>query len=151
MNAMVRRLWPAAMISRVTSLEPVRYLVASVAALLVDLGTFSACMRIFSMGWAAAALIGFALGAAVAYWASINWVFNERTHRARPGREFATFVLIGALGLLVTQAALWLLIEKLHFQAELSRILAAGATFVFNYTVRTFTLFRTQKALQASS
>lgn len=138
-----RRLpWPLSALAPATSLEPLKYLAASILALGVDLGSFSLGLRVFGLAWPIAACVGFLLGAATAYWASIRFVFSQRSQREHPGREIAVFVLIGAAGLAVTQAVLWLCIGRLHLHAELSRLLAAGVTFLFNYFTRALVLFR---------
>lgn len=122
--------------------EPVRYLIASAIALLVDLGSFSAGMRLAGMGWMSSAMLGFALGVTATYLLSILWVFQTRRLTRKPRLEFATFISIGIAGLGVTQIVLWIGIEHFHWQSELVRLLAAGITFAFNYYVRVLTLFR---------
>ena len=76
-----------------------RYFAASVLALLADLGTLSACLRLlhFSLGWSAS--IGFAVGALVAYLLSIRWVFRQRAFASAPAVEFLAFIGIGIAGL----------------------------------------------------
>lgn len=142
MNTVIRRSWPATALLRMRSLEPVRYLAASMLALAVDLAMFSLALRVLGFAWPVAACIGFLAGAGVAYWASVRWVFAERSQREHPTRELAVFVLIGVSGLAITQASLWFAIEWLSFHPELSRLAAAGATFAFNYLVRAALLFR---------
>jgi putative flippase GtrA len=72
---------------------------------------------------------------------SVHWVFR----RANTGGNSAwrpSPVAIGVVGLLITQLILWLTIEKWPGIPELSRLGAAGITFVFNFTVRKLVLFR---------
>lgn len=118
-----------------------RYFAASVLALLADLGTLSACLRLlhFSLGWSAS--IGFAVGALVAYLLSIRWVFRQRAFADAPAVEFLAFVGIGITGLGITQLLLWLGVVKLHLLPELVKLAAAVVTFVFNYLVRKTLLF----------
>ena len=128
-----------------------RYFAASVLALLADLVTLSACLRLlhFSLGWSAS--IGFAVGALVAYLLSIRWVFRERALANAPTVEFLTFVGIGIAGLGLTQLLLWLGVVKLHLLPELVKLAAAMITFIFNYIVRKTLLFAAStRALQSS-
>jgi len=142
LNIVVHRSLPLTWLRRLLAWEPARYLAASLVALAIDVGTFSMAMRLLHAGWAFAAFAGFVAGAVVAYWASVRWVFKERSRRSQPFRELATFVLGGAVGMLVTQSVLWVTIGRMHLQPELSRLAAAGVTFAFNYATRAALLFR---------
>lgn len=118
-----------------------RYFAASLIALIADLGTLSACLRLFHLSLPWAASIGFAAGALVAYLLSIRWVFRTRALASTPALEFLTFVGIGIAGLGVTQFVLWLGATKLGLLPELVKLGAAGITFAFNYIVRKSLLF----------
>jgi len=122
--------------------EFLSYFAVSLIALAVDLGIFSATIRIVGVAWAWAATLGFCAGVLTAYWLSVLWVFSARRLKHRPQSEFAVFAGIGVAGLGLTQVVLWIGIEGLHVQPELVKLAAAGATFVFNYGVRKAMLFR---------
>ena len=80
-------------------------------------------------------------GTIVVYLAAVYWVFLRRRVQT-PGLELGLFALIGVGGLGVNSGALWLLTETggLHYAA--SKIGAAGASFLFNFLLRKFVLFR---------
>lgn len=118
-----------------------RYFAASLVALAVDMTTFSLMLRVVGLAWAGAAVIGFLAGVLVAYWLSIRFVFASRTLARAPQAEFLSFMLIGVAGLGVTQVVLWLGIEWLVITPEISKLAAAGATFMFNFLVRRAALF----------
>ena len=126
---------------RGVGIEFLRYFVASGGALAVDVGLFQLALHL-SLGYRLAAVIGFCAGAASAYAASVLWVFDQRTVR-NAAIEFMLFVAIGAAGLLLTEALLWVGIERLGMSPLISKIGAAGGVFVFNFTVRKALLFRT--------
>jgi len=117
------------------------YFIASLAALLIDLGIFSLAIRIVGISWFWAATLGFVAGALTAYLLSIWWVFSKRRMKGRPYHEFALFVIIGVAGLGVTQIVLWIGIERIGALPELVKLAAAGVTFVFNYGLRKVVLF----------
>jgi putative flippase GtrA len=77
----------------------------------------------------------------VAYVLSIRYVFKHRALTAQPRRELLVFAFIGILGLGLTQLILWVTIDRLTLPPELSKLLAAGVTFFFNYFLRKLTLF----------
>ena len=121
-------------------LEFVRYFVASAGALGVDFGLYRLGLHA-GLAYPLAALIGFCAGAVFAYTASVLWVFETRSV-SRAGVEFALFVAIGVAGLLLTEAILWLEIERLGVPVLWSKAGAAGIVFFFNFGVRKITLFR---------
>lgn len=141
MNTTLATRSPAGLLRRLDK-EFIRYLTASVIALLVDLGLFSLGLRILGLTWPTAATLGFCLGIATIYLLSIRWVFRTRKLSRRPKLELATFAGIGVTGLGFTQGLLWLSIDQLGIQPELARIAAAGATFLLNYVIRAALLFR---------
>lgn len=128
-------------------LEFARYFGASAVALAVDTGLFRGTMAL-GLGYPVAAMLGFVAGAGVAYAASVWWVFSARTMR-NATLEFALFAGIGLLGLLLTEALLWIGIDHLGLAPVTAKLLAAGAVFLFNFVARKLTLFRAQPAPDA--
>jgi len=121
--------------------EAVLYFLVSIMALGFDMGVFSFALRVLHASWSLAATAGFLAGVGLAYLLSVRWVFRARTYRRQQRMEAISFVAIGVIGLLITQLILWLTIEKMDWNPELSRLGAAGVTFVFNFTVRKLILF----------
>lgn len=122
--------------------EFLQYFAASLVSLAVDLAIFSALLRVAGLSWFWAATFGFCAGVLTAYWLSVRWVFAARRLGHAPRSEFALFAAIGIVGLGVTQAVLWVGIEAFHLQPELVKLVAAGATFLFNFAIRKALLFR---------
>jgi putative flippase GtrA len=120
--------------------EFMRYFAASAGALVVDFGLYRLGLQV-GLAYPLAALIGFCAGAVFAYVASVFWVFEARSV-SRAWVEFGLFVAIGVAGLLLTEAILWLEIERLRMPALWSKAGAAGIVFFFNFGVRKITLFR---------
>jgi len=123
------------------NLEFFRYFAVSLLAFVLDLGAFSASLRVFGLPWAAAATLGFVVGLLVAYALSVRFVFKKRKLRQAPLVELLTFSLVGLGGLGVTQLVLWVGIERLNANPEISKFFAAGVTFIFNFVVRKLILF----------
>ena len=121
-------------------LEFLRYFAASGGALGIDFGLYRLGLHV-GFAYPLAALIGFCAGAVFAYVASVLWVFETRSV-SRAWVEFGVFVAIGIAGLLLTEAILWLEIERLRWPALWSKAGAAGIVFFFNFGVRKITLFR---------
>jgi putative flippase GtrA len=79
----------------------------------------------------------------VAYVLSVRFAFARRS-LADSRLEFALFAVIGVIGLMLTEFILWLLIARLGSEPHLSKLVAAGFVFLFNFTSRKFMLFRGQ-------
>jgi putative flippase GtrA len=126
-------------------IELARYFVASAVALGVDTGLYDLGLHA-GVGYRLAAVAGFLGGLAVAYLISVRWAF--RTRRLANARlEFAVFAAIGVLGLLLTEALLWVQIDVLGFGALTAKLVASCGVFFFNFGVRKLVLF---KALPSS-
>lgn len=121
--------------------EATLYFLVSIIALGFDMSVFSLALRFLQASWSMAATAGFLAGVGLAYLLSVRWVFRARTYRRQQRMEVTSFFAIGVMGLLITQLILWLTIEKMDWNPELSRLGAAGVTFVFNFTVRKLILF----------
>lgn len=118
-----------------------RYFLVSAIAFIVDFLFFSFGIRLAGLMWPIAAAIGFFFGVLTAYFLSIRFVFSRRKMHDSPFGEFVAFFSVGLAGLGVTQLTLWVGIEWLKFNPEISKILAAGFTFLFNFLVRKLALF----------
>lgn len=120
--------------------EGARYLGAAALALAVDIGAYSALIRLAGVHYLAAAPIGFTLGLAVVYALSVRWVFRHR--RLKSARaEFALFALIGLAGLAVNQGMIYAGVEWLALGYEPAKLLSAGVVFCFNFGARKLLLF----------
>ena len=121
--------------------EIVRYFVASMIALMLDMAIFVIGVRALHLPWWTSAALGFSAGVMLAYFLSIYLVFGLRRLKHQPRHEFLLFLLIGFLGLGVTQLTLLLFIEYGKLGAELSRVISTGITFLFNFFVRKAIIF----------
>lgn len=121
--------------------EIVRYFAASMIALMLDMAIFVIGIRVLGLPWWISAVLGFSAGVLLAYLLSIYSVFGVRRLKHQPRREFLLFLLVGILGLGVTQLTLLLFIEHGKLGAEVSRFMSAGITFLFNFFVRKAVIF----------
>lgn len=115
------------------------YLGCSVLALLLDTAVYAGAL---ALGWplALAAALGFIAGVSCAYLCSVKLVFQVRRLQDRSS-EFAAFVAIGLAGLMLTEALLWLLVQRLHVAPVTAKLITASLVFFFNFGVRKALLF----------
>lgn len=130
-------LWAAA---RVLARQFALYFVVSVAALALDFALFVVLNRYLGLHYLAASAISFSSGAAVTYVLSVRLVFDQR--RLEDSRiEFASFFLIGLVGLAVNQLALLVAAGVLAWPPLYAKVAAAGFSFVANFLARRTLLF----------
>jgi putative flippase GtrA len=120
--------------------EGARYMLASGFALAVDLGTYSALIRLAGVHYLLAAPVGFALGLLIVYFASVRWVFPVR--RIADARlEFAVFAAVGLLGMAANEAIIYAAVEHGRLAYEAAKLVSAAIVFWLNFTLRKLLLF----------
>jgi len=120
----------------------VRYVLASVGALAVDMGSFLALLALGMPAMAASAL-GYALGI-VAHWLlSSRAVFADNVAASGPARlrQQALFVGSALVGLAITTLVVGGMVQ-LGLDPRLAKILAIGASFVATWVLRKQVVFR---------
>lgn len=121
-------------------MKVVRYFFVGGIAALVDFGSFVFLIEVFGLGWFWSALIGFVLATAVNYLLSVRHVFESGIRFSRR-HEVALVFLVSALGLLLNQTMLYILIDQQSLNVFLAKVLAMGVVFVWNFTARSRFVF----------
>jgi len=121
--------------------EFIRYTLASVAALCVDISILWLLTSIIGISYLLAGAIAFLLGLTLIYVLSISWVFEHRTV-TKPWAEFSAFALIGLIGLGINELVLWLFTGVFGFYYLLSKLASVVFVFSWNFGARKWILFR---------
>ena len=121
-------------------MKVVRYFFVGGIAALVDFGSFVFLIEVFGLGWFWAALIGFVLATAVNYLLSVRHVFESGVRFSRR-HEVALVFLVSALGLLLNQTMLYLLIDQQGLNVFVAKVLAMAVVFVWNFMARSRFVF----------
>lgn len=79
--------------------------------------------------------ISFSVSVVVNYLLSMRFVFISREENSKT-REFAEFLALSIIGLLLTEALMWLSVEKLRFHYMLSKILVTVIVMAYNFVTR---------------
>jgi putative flippase GtrA len=120
--------------------ESMFYSAASGCALGVDMAILWILVHFFSWGYLAAATLSFLAGGVVAYEISVKLAF--RYHALADRRlEFLTFIAIGAAGLIINEAVIFLAVNEFALHYMVAKCVAAGFTFTCNFTIRRQILF----------
>lgn len=124
--------------------EFIRYFVASVGALALDLGILFCLVEVFGVHYLTSAIISFLVGLLFVYALSVGWVFNHRAVQ-NSRLELAIFVAIGIAGLALNAAIMWTGTEAVGLPYQLSKIISVVFVFLFNFTMRKALLFSVQR------
>ncbi len=133
------------LLTRLRDIRLVRYILASVGALAIDMGSFLALLSL-GIGSVMAAAVGYSLGI-IAHWLlSSRTVFHDSVAEKGSGRtrQKALFVLSALLGLglttLIVGTGDWAGIDP-----RLAKIVAVICSFTLTYLLRKSVVFREQK------
>lgn len=128
----------------------IRYgMVGSVAALL-DLAVFAVFAKLLGFNYLAIGAVGFVLATALNYVLSIRYVFESGV-RFRRGKEVSLVFAISGLGLLINQLVLYVGIGILGWEMILTKILATGAVFFWNFGARARFVFKPLESIHLAS
>ncbi len=116
-------------------------MLVSFVSFCVDFGLLALLTEVGGLFYLVSAAISFLAGTSVSYLFSILWVFEVRRFSSR-GLEYLVFVLVGAIGLGLNEALLWLFTEPLAIHYLLSKVIAASIIFFWNFAARKWMLFR---------
>jgi len=116
------------------------YALVSGIALVVDTSLLMILVNAAAWHYLPASALAFIVGTGVAYLLSVRFVFRFRRVNRRE-LEFAYFLVFGAAGLLVNAAALSVAITLVGLGLLTAKLVAAGCTFVTNFTLRRQLLF----------
>jgi putative flippase GtrA len=129
--------------------EATGYLAASGCALLVDMSILWWLVHVARLGYEVAAAASFLSGAAVAYQLSVRIAFRHRRLRDRRA-EFASFVAIGAVGLVVNAAVMFIAIAGVGLSLMPAKCVAALFTFTCNFLLRRQLLFTARPSVKSA-
>jgi putative flippase GtrA len=120
--------------------EAFGYTAASACALMVDMAILWALVHFLGIGYLTAATISFLAGAVVAYELAVKLAFkHHRLHDRRA--ELVAFVVIGAAGLAINAAVIYVAVDYFGLHYLLAKCVAAGFTFTCNFIARRQILF----------
>lgn len=122
--------------------EAALYAAASAVALGVDYGLLLSLTHYAGWDYRLAGTASFLAGACVAYALSIKFVFSAHRLHSR-SLEFTGFVALGLVGVVINILVLSVTVGRLGLDLVFAKAIAAGCTFVANFTLRRQLLFRT--------
>jgi putative flippase GtrA len=131
-----------ALVTRLRDVRFLRYLLASVGALAVDMGSFLALLALGT--WpAGASAASYTLGILAHWLLSSRTVFADTVAARGAGRnrQKALFVVSALAGLALTTAIVWLG-DGMGIDPRLAKLVAIGASFLLTWVLRVRVVFR---------
>jgi putative flippase GtrA len=117
----------------------VRYFITGGISALVDWSLFWVMTQYLGIYYLSAALLSFCISFVVNYILSRYWVFGPGV---RAMAHEATLVLfVSIMGLCFHMAVLWMLVEWVSLPEMLSKIIATGVVFFWNFGARQYWVF----------
>jgi putative flippase GtrA len=118
-----------------------RYFVVGGVAAAVDIGCFFVLAKLAGFPYLVVAPFGFMLATWVNYELSVRHVFRSGARFSRK-REVMLVYVVSGVGLLINQAALYVLVGRLGVELVLAKCMATATVFVWNYCARNMYVFR---------
>ena len=118
----------------------VRYFFVGGAAAVVDIGLFSIFASYLGWPWIPVSVATFILATLVNYFLSIRFFFDSVLRHKKHLVVMGVFI-VSTLALLVNQLALYLAIELAGLHLILSKLIATGVVFFWNYFGRSKFVF----------
>ena len=118
-----------------------KYIVSGFAAALVDFTVLIIVTELFGIHYLISNICGYMSGLLVAYTLNTRWVFRYRKYEQKAKMEFSIFVVIVLIGLAISEAVIYMLVETLALPYPLAKLVSIGAIFIFNFTAKKRFLF----------
>ena len=118
-----------------------KYIVSGLAAVLVDYTVLITLTELFGIHYLISNICGYMSGLLVAYTLNIRWVFRYRKYEQKTKLEFSIFIVIVLIGLAISEAMIFMLVETLALPYTLAKLVSIGAIFIFNFAAKKRFLF----------
>ncbi len=134
-------------------IEFIKYCCVGGLAFLSDIGTIFICkeylLSSFPFVLYLSVIIGFIVGLTVNYILSVLFVFTGAKEAVK-GKQmtfFIQFAVIGIIGLILTEALMYLGVEFLKWNYLIVKVFAAAIVLIWNYGARKYLIVRTERGL----
>ncbi len=117
-----------------------RYFFVGGFAFIIDFSVFLFFVEYVQVHYLIANVIAFLAGLLTNYLLSLWWVFNNRKIKVK-SKELFIFIIIGVIGLFLSQFLLYIFIDILHSVITYAKIYTTLITFAWNFVARKIILF----------
>lgn len=117
----------------------VKFGIVGVICFGIDYGLMILLTEVGGLDYLLSCGASFSISVVVNYLLSMRFVFASREENSK-AKEFALFVILSIVGLLLTEMLMWLSVERLGFHYMLSKVAVTGIVMVFNFVTRKMVL-----------
>lgn len=118
-----------------------RYFVVGGISACFDIAFFFVFAKLLGFNYLGVASVGFVFAVLINYGLSVRFAFTSGVRFSR-GHELALVYLVSGVGLAMHLAILWASAELLGIELMLSKLIATGSVFAWNFLVRNYFIFR---------
>ena len=118
-----------------------KYLVSGIAAVIADFSVLLIATEYFGVHYLISNICGYMSGLLVAYTLNIRWVFKYRKYRDTTWTEMSLFMIIVLIGLAISEAIIFVLVEEADIQYTLAKLISIALIFLFNFWAKKRYLF----------
>jgi len=126
---------------RIVKIKIVRYFGIGAVAAFVNIGIFFIFAKLLGLHYVPVGIFAFVVATLVNYFLSIKHVFVSGS-RFGKNKELLVVYAVSLVGLFIDLSTLYLCIDFFSLEIMLSKIIATGATFFWNYFIRKYYVFR---------
>ncbi|HEV7476792.1 MAG TPA: GtrA family protein [Burkholderiales bacterium] len=118
-----------------------RYFVVGGISAVFDISLFFVFAKLLGYHYLAVSTVTFVFAVALNYTLSVRYVFTSGVRFSRR-QELALVYLVSAIGLGLHLLVLYVAVDKLGVELMLSKFVATGSVFMWNFLVRNYFVFR---------
>jgi putative flippase GtrA len=137
--------------NRAVSFKAAVYALVGVVNTAVDYGVFLVAHAVFGLPLVAANTVSWMIAVCNSYLLNSTVTFAAESGRKLRWSAYFTFVASGIVGLLANTAALLVAVEALALPVWLAKLLAVTASFIVNFSLSHFVVFRVRRRLLATT
>lgn len=120
----------------------IKYFFVGGTAAIIDVGLFSILTVIFHLPWLPVSIFSFVLATLGNYFLSVQFVFKNGSKFGKKHQEIIGVFVVSILALLINQLVLYIFIEYLYANLVISKVIATGTVFLWNYYGRSRLIFK---------
>ena len=116
------------------------YVFVGGSAALVNWAVFYVCLEKFAIAYMLAGFMAFVLATLWNFILAKRFIFKDSKHSLL--KESALIYIVSFLGLCLDMGVLYMCVEWLKLDEMLSKIIATGIAFFFNFSIRNFIIYK---------